>query len=79
MDGSQFLLSVILFQDFLIKLTDHYENMPMQYTIFLGVINIEKFHLKIFLFLFHLCSKHRLWVHVRTALSRRFKALSRQF
>ena len=64
----------------------HYENLPMQYTeIFFGCKN-ENFHWKkIDIFLIFAqnidcgytlepprSSKHRLWVHVRTASARRF-------
>ena len=45
----------------------YYENLPMQYTeIFLALKN-ENFQLKKFDSFLIFCSKHRLWVHVRTA------------
>ena len=53
-------------QDFHKQLV-HYENTSMQYTaIFHGWIN-DNFQIKIDIFL-SFCSKHRLWVHVRTAV-----------
>ena len=46
----------------------NYENMPMQYTVIFLALKIENFQLKNFdIFLIsYFCSKHRLWVHVRT-------------
>ena len=45
----------------------HYENMPMQYTENFFCSKNSKFHCNFFLYF---CSKHRLWVHVRTASCR---------
>ena len=45
------------------ELKYHYENMPMQYTEIFKVVKNENFRFS---------SKHRLWVHVRTASVRRF-------
>ena len=54
-------------------LHSHYANMSVQYTaIFHGYKN-DYFQLKNCDFFPYLCSKHRLWVHVRTASVRRFK------
>ena len=48
---------------------DHHENMPIQYTANFSAVNNEKNSVgKKVLF----CSKHRLWIHVRTASARRF-------
>ena len=45
----------------------HYTNMSVQYTaIFHGCKNYN-FQMKFFLYFSYFCSKHRLWVHVRTA------------
>ena len=50
------------------SMKNHYANMSMQYTaIFHGCKNGEKM-----LYFSYFCSKHRLWVHVRTASLRRF-------
>ena len=50
---------------------DHYANMSMQYTaIFHGCKNVNFLMKNYNIFLFW--SKHRLWVHVRTATVRRF-------
>ena len=47
---------------------NHYENMPMQYTEVFKVVKNGNFHQKNFdIFLIFQCSKHRLWVLVRTA------------
>ena len=43
----------------------HYENMPMQYTEIFSVVKNETFIRKKKKFSYF-CSKHRLWVHVRT-------------
>ena len=32
------------------SLTDHYENLPMQYRVFFSVVKIEKFHLRFMIF-----------------------------
>ena len=45
----------------------HYENLPMQYTEIFLALKIENFQLKNFDIFLIYCSKHRLWVHVRTA------------
>ena len=52
----------------------HYDHMPMQYTAnFNGACKDDNFQLKFFgYFFFYFCSKHRLWVHIRSALMRRF-------
>ena len=47
--------------------TFHYENLPMQYTEFFSVVKNGNFQLKKFDIFSYFCSKHRLWVHVRTA------------
>ena len=50
----------------------HYANMPVQYTaIFYGCKN-DNFQIIFFGYFSYFCSKHRLWVHVRTASARRF-------
>ena len=50
----------------------HYENMPIKiYTENFTTKN-ENFQIKIRIFFSHFCSKHRLWVLVRTASPRRF-------
>ena len=47
--------------------TDHYENTPMQYTaIFHGCENVH-FQMGFFKHFSYFCSKHRSWVHFRTA------------
>ena len=54
------------------QLTLHYANMSVQYSaIFHGCKN-DNFQMKIFDIFSYFCSKHRLWVHVRTASMRRF-------
>ena len=52
----------------------HYANLPMQYTeIFFSAVKIENFiFLEKKLIFSYFCSKHRFWVHVRTALARQF-------
>ena len=50
----------------------HFDNRPMQYTEFFEDLNFENFQKKIFDIFFYFCSKHRLWVHVRTDSPRRF-------
>ena len=54
----------------------HYENLLVQYTvIFFSAVKIEKienFNKFFFFYFSYFCSKHRLWVHVRTASPRRF-------
>ena len=50
----------------------HYANMSVQYTaIFHGCKN-DNFQMIFFKYFSYFCSKHRLWVHVRTASARRF-------
>ena len=56
----------------LVNLELHYENLPMQYTEVFWALKMENFQLKIFDSFLIFASKHRLWVHVRTALPRRF-------
>ena len=41
--------------------------MPMQYTVISKVVKNEKFSVENFRYFSNFCSKHRLWVHVRTA------------
>ena len=49
----------------------YYDNKPMQYTaIFNGRKNDDNFQMKNY-DIFFFCSKHRSWVHVRTASMRR--------
>ena len=49
------------------EVSNHYENTPMQYTaIFQGCKN-DNLQMKKMLYFSYFCSKHRLWVHVRTA------------
>ena len=44
----------------------HYENLPMQYAeIFFGCKK-SKISIEFFLYFSYFCSKHILWVHVRT-------------
>ena len=50
----------------------HYENLPMQYTEIFLALKIENFQLKKFVIFSYFCSKHKFWVHVRTASPRRF-------
>ena len=50
----------------------HYQNLPMHYTEIFKVVKNEKFQKKIFYIFLIFCSKHRLWVHVRTASPRWF-------
>ena len=55
-----------------LKVMSHYENMPVQYTaIFHGCKN-GNFQMKNCDIFSYFCSKHRSWVHVRTASVRRF-------
>ena len=49
----------------------HYENLPIQYTQFFLVVKMKIFTGKISIFFLIFAPKHRLWVHVRTALARR--------
>ena len=42
----------------------------MQYTKIFKFVKNEKFYLKIFDIFSYFCSKHKLWVHVRTASAR---------
>ena len=53
-------------------LLPHYENLPMQYTEIFWALKSGNFHLNLFYGFLILCSKHRFWVHVRTASMRRF-------
>ena len=56
-----------------IPLSIHHENMPMQHTeIFKIVKKKRKFSAEKVWYFSYFCSKHRLWVHVRTASPRRF-------
>ena len=51
----------------------HYENTPMQYTAILYGCENDNFQLIFCDYLSYFCSKHILWVHVRTASLRRFE------
>ena len=44
----------------------HYENMPMQYTEIFEVVR-KDFQQIIYIYFSYFSSKHRLWVHIRTA------------
>ena len=48
----------------------HYESLPMQYTDDFSAVKIENSIGFCFVFFQCLCSKDRLWVHVRTASAR---------
>ena len=50
----------------------HYANMSVQYTAIFDDCKNDNFQMKIFDIFPFFCSKHRLWVHVRTASVRRF-------
>ena len=50
---------------------NHYENTPMQYTAIFTAVNIT-ISVIFFRLFSYFCSKHILWVHVRTASMRRF-------
>ena len=50
----------------------HYENTPIQYTLIFHGCKNDNFFFFFFLLFSYFCSKHRLWVHVRTASLRRF-------
>ena len=49
-----------------------YENLFMQYTEIFKVLKMKIFNIKLLIFFSYFCSKHRLWIHVRTASARRF-------
>ena len=48
-------------------ITPHYENLPMQLTEIFLALKFDNFQLKKNDIFSYFCSKHRLWVHVRTA------------
>ena len=52
--------------------TIHYENMPIQIYGKFYRQKLKIFRLKTLIFFSYFCSKHRLWVLVRTASQRRF-------
>ena len=54
------------------KVSSHYENMPMQYTAVFHSCKNANFQWIFFLYFSYFCSKHKAWVHVRTASVRRF-------
>ena len=47
-------------------------NMSVQYTALFHGCKNDNFQMIFFYIFFYFCSKHRLWVHVRTASARRF-------
>ena len=54
------------------KIAHHYENMSMQYTVIFDGCKNDNFQMKNCNIFSYFSSKHRLWVHVRTASLRRF-------
>ena len=44
----------------------HYDNMPMQYTVFFTAVKMIILDEKLS-YISYFCSEHRLWVHVRIA------------
>ena len=55
-------------EDWSVNLVSDYVNMPMQYAAIFHGCKIENFKMKKIDIFSYFCSKHRLWVHVRSLI-----------
>ena len=65
-------LEILWIRKFVSTQNVHYENMSVQYEAISKSEKNDIFICKNAIYYFYFCSKHRLWVHVRTASLRQF-------